>query len=166
MSCRVDTAPLIAGACIVSLYAGHGVRGDAVPSAGTHGPSPVYNDLALLADATKEYRWAITTPPSAGSIVAYEDCSYAYTPPIGTTNLTVTYGYRLWEDGADKGTATETIIIGAGSGGGGGDGGFVPALKTFISPSRRAQALASPSRAQILISPSRAQTFVSPARIF
>ena len=115
MSCRVDTAPLIASSCVVSLYAGHGVRGDAVPSTGTHGPSPVYNDLVLPADAAKEYRWAITAPPASGTLTVYEDCSYSYAPPGGTTDLTVTYTYRLWQDGLDMGTAVETIVIGAGS---------------------------------------------------
>jgi len=115
MSCRVDTTPLIAGACVVSLFAGHGVAGSAVPSTGTHGPSPVYNDLVLPADAAKEYRWAITTPPAVGPLAVYEDCSYAYTPPGGTVDLTVTYTYRLWQDGVDIGTAVETIVIGAGS---------------------------------------------------
>lgn len=115
MSCRVDTAPLLAGACVVSLYAGHGVRGDQVPSTGTHGPSPIYNDLALPADAAKEYRWGIVTPPAVGTLVVYEDGSYAYTPPGGTVDLTATYTYRLWQDGADLGTATESIVIGAGS---------------------------------------------------
>lgn len=116
MSCRVDTAPLLAGACVVSLYAGHGVRGDQVPSTGTHGPSPIYNDLALPGDAAKEYRWAIVTPPASGSLVIYEDGSYAYTPPGGTVDLTASYTYRLWQDGTDLGTATESIVIGAGSG--------------------------------------------------
>jgi hypothetical protein len=117
MSCRVDTAPLLAGACVVSLYAGHGVRGDQVPSTGTHGPSPIYNDLTLPADAAKEFRWGIVTPPAVGELAIYEDGSYAYTPPPGTVDLTVTYTYRLWVDGVDAGTATETIVIGAGSGG-------------------------------------------------
>lgn len=117
MSCRVDTTPLLAGACVVSLYPGHGVRGDAVPSTGTHGPSPVYNDLTLPGDAAKEYRWGITVPPASGTLLVYEDCSYAYTPPGSTVDLTVTYTYRLWQDGVDIGTAVETIVIGAGSAG-------------------------------------------------
>lgn len=116
MSCRVDTAPLLPGACVVSLYAGHGIRGDAIAATGEHGASPIYNDLSLPADAAKEYRWAITVPPASGALDPAEDGSYTYTPPTGATNLTATYTYRLWEDGVDIGTATETIVLGSGSG--------------------------------------------------
>lgn len=117
MSCRVDVAPLLPGACVVSLYAGHGVTGDQVPSTGTHGASPIYNDLVLPADAAKEYRWAIQTPPLVGALQAFEDGSYAYAPPGGTVDLTVSFIYRLWEDGIDRGTTTQIIVIGAGSSG-------------------------------------------------
>lgn len=110
MACRVDTAPLLSGACVVSAYTGHGVPGSAVPSTGTHGPSPIYNDLALPADAGKEYRWAIVTPPASGSLVIYEDGSYAFTAP-GSGSYG--YTYRLWEDGADKGTAAVTLSVAA-----------------------------------------------------
>lgn len=110
MACRVDTAPLLSGACVVSAYTGHGVPGSAVPSTGTHGPSPIYNDLSLPADAAKEYRWAIVTPPASGSLVIYEDGSYAFTAP-GSGSYG--YTYRLWEDGADKGTAAVSITVAA-----------------------------------------------------
>lgn len=113
MSCLVDTSPLIASCCVVSLYAGHGVRGDAVPSTGTHGPSPIYNDLSLPADAAKEYRWSIVTPPATGTLVPNEDGSFDYTPPPGTVDLVTTFVYRVWEDGVDMGTAPVTIVIGS-----------------------------------------------------
>ena len=109
MSCRVDTAPLIASSCVVSLYAGHGVRGDAVPSTGAHGPSPIYNDLTLPADAAKEYRWAVVTPPATGALTIYEDGSFDFAAP---GDGTYSFVYRLWEDGADLGTATVTLTIG------------------------------------------------------
>jgi hypothetical protein len=116
MACRVDTAPLLAGKCVVSLYSGHGVRGDAVPSTGTHGPSPLYRSLSLPADAANEYRWGIVSPPAVGTLAANEDGSYSYTPPGGATDLTVAYTFREWQNGVDLGTAVETIVMGVGSG--------------------------------------------------
>ncbi|MBK9362993.1 MAG: hypothetical protein IPM99_18765 [Rubrivivax sp.] len=144
MSCRVDTAPLLAGACVVSLYAGHGVRGDAIPSTGTHGPSPLYNDLSLPADAAKEHRWGIVTPPATGALVVYEDGSYAYTPPGGTVDLTATYTYRLWQDGVDLGTASESIVIGAGSGTPGSHTATMAALAAATAYSSFAATYAAP----------------------
>lgn len=114
MSIRLASAQLVTPGILLSAYASHGVRGDAVPSTGTHGNSPLFNDLALPADAAKEYRWSIVTPPAVGTLTPYEDGSYSYTPPGGTVNLAVTYTYRLWQDGVDLGTATESIVIGAG----------------------------------------------------
>ena len=123
MSCRVDVSPLlhdgcfvlspggdcivsVTGSCVVSAYAGHGVRGDAVPSTGAHGPSPIYNDLSLPADASKEYRWGLVTPPASGALKMYENGSFEYTPSgSGPASFT----YRLWEEGIDKGTANVTM---------------------------------------------------------
>ena len=123
MSCRVDVSPLlhdgcfvlspggdcivsVTGSCVVSAYAGHGVRGDAVPSTGAHGPSPIYNDLSLPADASKEYRWGLVTPPASGALKMYENGSFEYVPSgSGLASFT----YRLWEDGVDKGTAVVTM---------------------------------------------------------
>lgn len=117
MSIRLASTQLLASAILLSAYAGHGIRGDAISGSGGSGPSPLVNDLSLPTDAGKEYRWSVVAPPADGTLVVYEDGSYTYTAPPGTANLTVTYTYRVWQDGADIGTATETIIIGAGSGG-------------------------------------------------
>lgn len=110
MTCRVDTSSLFAGACVVSLYAGHGVLGSAVPSTGTHGPSPVYNDLSLPADANKEYRWRITVPPASGTFTPFENGSYSFAP---TGDGTYTFTYLLTEDGADLAPVVGTITVGA-----------------------------------------------------
>lgn len=112
MSLRADTTQLISGALVASLYPGHGVRGDAVPSTGTHAPSPIYNDLTLPADAAKEYRWGVVAAPATGVLTIYENGSFAYAPPDGTTSLTTGFTYRLWQDGADLGTAVVSIQIG------------------------------------------------------
>lgn len=115
MSWLSDSTELISGGWLSSAYAGHGVRGDAVPATGTHGAPPLYASLSLPADAANEYRWGIVTPPTVGTLVVGEDGAEDYTPPPGTTDLTVTYVWRLWENGVDLGTATRTIIFGAGS---------------------------------------------------
>jgi hypothetical protein len=108
MSVRVDTASLIAGAVVVGDR-GLGVLGSDVPSTGTNGPGYLYNDLTLPADANKEVRGLIITPPSAGTFFAYEDSGFTL---ADAPNGTYTFTYRLFEDGVDKGTATETIQIG------------------------------------------------------
>lgn len=115
MSIRLASSQLLPLGLVLSGFPGHGIRGDAISSVGD-GASPVFNDLVLPADAAKEYRWGVITPPVVGVLETFEDCSYVYTPPVGTSNLTVNFTYRLWEDCVDVGTAVETIIIGVGSG--------------------------------------------------
>jgi hypothetical protein len=113
MSLRIDTAELISGAYVLG-DTGLGVLGSAVPSAGEHGASYLYNDLSLPADANKEIRGLIVTAPSAGEFFAFEDGSFSL---IGAADGEYTFVYRLFVDGADLGTATATIVIGAASGG-------------------------------------------------
>jgi hypothetical protein len=112
MSLRIDTAELISGAYVLG-DTGLGVLGSAVPSAGEHGPSYLYNDLSLPADANKEIRGLIVTAPSAGTFFAFEDGSFSL---VGAPDGTYTFTYRLFVDGADLGTATATITIGGGAG--------------------------------------------------
>lgn len=107
-SLRVDTAELISGAYVIGDV-GLGVLGSAVPSTGQHGPSYLYNDLALPDDAGKEIRGLIVTAPSAGTFFAFEDGSFTLT---GAPDGTYTFTYRLFVDGVDLGTATATIAIG------------------------------------------------------
>lgn len=111
MSIRVDTSSLIPGAIVVGNR-GLGVLGSVVPSTGTNGAGYLYNDLALPADADKEVRGLIVTPPSAGTFFAYEDSSFSLT---GAPDGTYSFVYRLFVDGADLGTATAEITIGESS---------------------------------------------------
>lgn len=113
MSLRADTSPLISGCLLASLYPGHGVRGDAIPATGTHGAAPLYAWLSLPTDAANEYRWQVTTPPSVGDLVVFEDGSYSYTPPPATVDLLETFDFDAWENGASLGSATYTITIGS-----------------------------------------------------
>lgn len=108
MSCRVDTSPLIAGACVVG-NTGLGVLGSDVPSTGTHGPGYIYNDLSLPGDAGKEVRGTIETPATGlTTFFAYEDSSFTASGPDGSYSFV----YRLYVDGADMGTATCSFTIG------------------------------------------------------
>ena len=112
MSCRVDST-LIAGACVVGNR-GLGVLGATVRSdtaTGAHGPGYLYNDWSSGDDA-KEFRGLIVTPPSSGTFSAEEDGSFDLT---GAPDGSYTFVYRLFVDGADLGTATASITIGAAS---------------------------------------------------
>jgi len=112
MSCRVGTASLIAGACVVGNR-GLGVLGSQVPSTGEGGrPSYLYNDLSLPADANKEVRGFITRAPAAGVFFAYEDGSFSYLGP------STDFDYQLYVDGVAVGApVTVTISMGAGTAG-------------------------------------------------
>jgi len=109
VSLRIDTAEWIAGALVIG-GTGLGVLGSDIPSTGTHGASYLYNDLVLPADAGKEIRGLIVTPPSVGTFYAYEDGSFTFAGAPGGIHSFV---YRLFVDGVDSGTATGTISIGS-----------------------------------------------------
>ena len=108
MSLRIDPAELIFGAYVVG-ETGLGVLGSAVPSTGLNGPSYLYNDLVLPADANKEIRSLIQTTPSAGTFYAWEDGSFSL---LGASDGAYSFTYRLFVDGFDSGVATVTIKIG------------------------------------------------------
>lgn len=105
-SVRVDSAALISGAVVVGTP-GLGVMGSVVPSTGDAGPSILYNDLALPADAAKEVRARITTWPSNGTLFVYEDGGFEY------SGSNTTFQYQLYVDGAAVGTPqTVTLSFG------------------------------------------------------
>ncbi len=113
MSLRIDTVELIAGAYVIG-ETGLGVLGSAVPSTGEYGPSYFYDVLSLPADAGKEIRGLIVTPPSAGTLYAWEDGSFSL---VGAPDGEYTLTYRLFVDGVEIGTCEATITIGvAGNG--------------------------------------------------
>lgn len=109
LTCRVDTASLITGACVVGNR-GLGVLGSAVPSTGTSGAGYLYNDLALPGEANDEFYGLITSGPSGlTSFFAYEDSSFVATGPDGSYSFTYT-GYK---NGASYGSTTVGFTIGA-----------------------------------------------------
>lgn len=117
MSLRADTSQLVAPGLLASLYPGHGIRGDAVPTGGAHGTSPIYAGLTLPADAALECRITQVTALTAGwTVTAYEDTSLVIVPPLGTVDATGQYSYVPVIDGVAGPAVVDTVIIGAGSG--------------------------------------------------
>ncbi len=108
MTWRAETSSLIPGRWVAGDR-GLGVLGSAVPSEGADGPSILYNDLSLPADASKEVRALVLTWPHAGTLFVYEDGGFEFTgAPDGSYNFT----YRLIVDGVTIGTAEVSMIIG------------------------------------------------------
>lgn len=113
MKARYDV-PWIAGKAIYG-NSGLGITGAvmrATTGTGTHGAGILYDDWDNSGDDAKEFRALIVTHSASGDLFVYEDGSFTLTgAPDGSYTLT----YRLFVDGADLGTATETINIGSGS---------------------------------------------------
>lgn len=106
-----DSTELVPGGWLSSAYPGHGILGADVPTTGEHGPSALFNDLTdLPADLARELRLYIElVPPGLTTFVMGEDGSIEATAPNGTY---VGSG-RLFADGADRGTASFTLIFGS-----------------------------------------------------
>lgn len=95
---RVDTSSLVPGAVVVSKSAGFGVLAQDVPASGANGPGIAYSSLSFPADTGKEVRIALTSWPSSGTLILYEDTSFEYDGPSFSTN------YQLYLDGVAVGT--------------------------------------------------------------
>ena len=106
MSWASNPDSALSGGWLTSAYPGLGILGSAIPATGDNGGSPVLNDGI---SAGKEYRWALVTPPASGTITLYEDLTFEFS---GAANGIHSATYRLWEDGADQGTATITLQVG------------------------------------------------------
>lgn len=78
MTWLTDSAQLIAGTWLTSLYSGHGVLGADVPDTGIDGFAGFgYADLDP-SDAAKEVRWVIVRWPVAGLLEVREDSSFRF----------------------------------------------------------------------------------------
>lgn len=106
MSWASNPDSALSGGWLSSVYPGLGIFGADIPTTGDNGGSPVLNDGI---SAGKEYRWALVTPPASGTITLYEDLTFEFS---GAANGIHSATYRLWEDGADQGTATITLQVG------------------------------------------------------
>lgn len=113
MSIRVDSASLISGKTVVSLFAGHGIQSQNIPSTGTSGAGYLYNDIAAQGAApTDEMRGEILAWPSAGTLTINEDSSFSFT---GAPNGSYSFNYRGYRNGVTYGDYTVTLVIGGGA---------------------------------------------------
>lgn len=108
MSLRIDTE-YYADSLVIG-DTGLGVLAENIPSAGDSGGSFLFNDLTFPADTGKEIRAEILTTPSSGTFFAYEDGSFEFS---GSPDGVYSFGYRLWVDGVDSGTASVSLIVGS-----------------------------------------------------
>ena len=91
---------------------GFGVLGSAVPSSGVSGAGFAYTSLSLPGDASKEICGSITSWPSVGTLYAYDDTSFEYTPPAGGYAYT-SFDWQLYVDGVAVGSpVTVTLSVG------------------------------------------------------
>ena len=89
---------------------GLGVLGSLVPSEGTSGPSLLWGDITLPAEADDEFRTLITVPPVGLSLwFVYEDGSFLAEGPDGVYTGT----REGFKNGVSYGTATFTLTFGA-----------------------------------------------------
>ena len=109
MSIRVDSSSWIPGAIVVGNR-GLGILADNIPATGDAGPSFLFNDVALPADSGKEVCGRVTSWPSAGTLLAYEDGSFEFS---GAPDGTYSFTYSLLVDGASQGTGTGTLQVGS-----------------------------------------------------
>ena len=107
MSIRVASSSWIAGAVVVG-DPGFGVLAETIPSTGEHGPGYAYPSLEFPTDAGKEIAGRVTTWPTLGTLVAYEDTSFTY------DGASDTFAFQLYVDGVATGDpATVTLQVGA-----------------------------------------------------
>lgn len=106
-------APWVTGALVYG-DADLGVLGSvirATTGTGPNGAGILYNDWDSSADDSKLFRALVLSGAPAGAFF-YEDGSFSI--PAGTADGTYSVSYRLFVDGADLGTSTATITVGAG----------------------------------------------------
>lgn len=108
MSCRVDSQPWIAGACLVGDY-GLGVLGSEVPASGVDGGGFGYPDLELPADANAEVRWLILRWPSAGTLTPQENSQFSFT---GAPDGAYFFDVEGFRDGLSIGVKRVHLLVG------------------------------------------------------
>lgn len=108
MSCRVDSRPWIAGACLIGDF-GLGVLGSEVPSSGADGAGFGYADLDLPADNTAEVRWLILRWPSAGVLEPKETSQFTFS---GAPPGRYFFDVEAFRDGASQGVKRVYLLVG------------------------------------------------------
>lgn len=82
-------------------------------ASGSNGPGLLYDESINPANAGKQLRLAITAPPSAGMLFAYENGAFDFD---GAPNGTYSVGYSWYADDVLGGSDTATIVVGASDG--------------------------------------------------
>lgn len=114
---------------------GFGVLGSSVPSAGISGPGYAYTSLSLPADANKEICGRITSWPSVGTLYAYDDTSFVYTPP-GSGYAYTSFNWQLYVDSVAVGSpVTVTLSV----------GGMAATVGAAVAAGATAQIVATPT---------------------
>jgi hypothetical protein len=93
MSIRLDDAPLITGAIVLSDYPGHGILGSAVITNGSMGYGSIISGSYPTFSSSKEYRLLIVSVPATSTV--NEDGSGFDAPPGGMAF------FRMFEDGIE-----------------------------------------------------------------
>lgn len=110
MTIRVDSVSLITGKTVVSLFSGHGIQAQNIPSTGDSGPSFLFNDIAAQGmSATDEVRGELLTWPSAGTLTVNEDSSFSF---AGVPDGDYSFTYRGFRNGVSYGDYTVSLTIG------------------------------------------------------
>lgn len=105
MTFLVSSAPLLSGKFAVRAHSGLGILPANIPTDGDY-PNPLLNDELI---AGHEYAVFVDTPPTNGSVTVYPDGSYLYQAASDETD---TFTLRVYDDGRDAGTQTQTITTG------------------------------------------------------
>ena len=77
---------------------------------GDNGPGLLYDDAINPANAGKQLRLVVTSPPSAGVFFAYENGSFDFS---GAPDGSYTIGYNVLADKVFIGSDTATVVVGA-----------------------------------------------------
>lgn len=85
-----------------------GLRGDQIPSAGTHGPAAGYPSLNLPAQSTALVRFEITAAPASGVLAMWEDTSFQL---VGAGAGSYSLTGNQHHDDVLYGVVTHTIVI-------------------------------------------------------
>jgi hypothetical protein len=85
-----------------------GIRGDALPASGTHGPGFLFPSLALPADAAKEYYGVIGTIPSGLTLDVGENSGFT----ASAANGTYVVPFSLYQFGVLLGSSSFTLKFG------------------------------------------------------
>lgn len=107
MSCRVDTAPLIASSCIVG-DSGHGVLGSEVPSTGEFGAGLLFNDVQASGWGANEVR-VLVTGHNFTTLFVHENTAVEGTVP---GNGVYTVSFDVFLDGILQGQSQALFLVG------------------------------------------------------